>query len=57
MALSQGDSEFVWELHIPIRTGDPTGSPMTYRHSGKPYIVFAAGGALDDAEVIALSLQ
>ena len=56
-ALDKTDGEKVWEMQIPIRTGDPTGSPMTYMHEGKQYIVFAAGGgSADPSELIALGL-
>lgn len=56
LALDKQDGRELWDMRIPIKTGDPTGSPMTYMHEGKQYIVFAAGGTPDDAELIALTL-
>jgi len=54
--LDKTTGERVSEMTVPIRTGDPSGSPMTYMHKGKQYIVFAAGGTPDPAELIALSV-
>ncbi len=33
-----------------------TGSPMTYMHNGKQYIVIAVGGGIGGAELIAYAL-
>ena len=56
-AMDKTNGEKVWVKEIPIGTGDPTGSPMTYLHEGKQYIVFAAGGGGDDpAELVAMGL-
>jgi quinoprotein glucose dehydrogenase len=39
-ALDKQTGEIVWETRIP---GVQTGTPMTYAHDGKQYIVFSAG--------------
>jgi quinoprotein glucose dehydrogenase len=39
-ALDKATGEIVWETRIP---GVQTGTPMTYLHQGKQYIVFSAG--------------
>ncbi len=43
----------LWEIALPANV---TGAPMTYLAGGKQYIVFAVGGLLQPAELIALSL-
>jgi quinoprotein glucose dehydrogenase len=43
----------VWEMELEAGV---TGSPMTYLHQGRQYIVFAIGGAQHPAELVALSL-
>jgi glucose dehydrogenase len=51
-AIDKATGAVIWKTELPL---GPTGSPMTYLHQGKQYIVMAAGGGLD-AEVIAFAL-
>ncbi len=46
--------EIVWEIELEAGT---TGSPMTYMHEGKQYIVVPIGGFDVPAQWVALSLQ
>jgi quinoprotein glucose dehydrogenase len=43
----------VWERDV---VPTPHGSPMTYRHQGKQYLVVAAGGMEQPGELLAFAL-
>ena len=43
----------LWELEV---APTPHGSPMTYRHQGKQYLVVAAGGLEQPGELLAYAL-
>ncbi len=45
--------EQVWEHDIDLT---PHGTPMTYLHDGRQYVVFAAGGLGQNSELIAFAL-
>jgi quinoprotein glucose dehydrogenase len=51
-AYDKATGAVVWKKELPL---GPTGSPMTYVHQGRQYIVMAAGGGLE-AELIAFAL-
>ena len=52
-ALDKGTGSTVWEMTL---AAGATGSPMTYLHNGRQYIVLAIGGQNHPAEFIALAL-
>ena len=52
-ALDKATGDTVWETELEAGA---TGTPMTYLHKGKQYIVVAIGGQQHPAEFIALSL-
>ena len=52
-ALDKTTGKTVWETELPAGA---TGTPMTYLHAGKQYIVFAIGGQRYAAELIAFAL-
>ena len=52
-ALDPRDGRQIAEIPLP---GNATGSPITYLHQGKQYIVLAIGGGRLPAELVALSL-
>jgi glucose dehydrogenase len=51
-AIDKATGAVIWKTALPL---GPTGSPMTYLHQGKQYIVMAAGGGLE-AEILAFGL-
>jgi hypothetical protein len=52
-AFNKATGELVWEMKL---SDNPTGAPMTYKLGDRQYIVFAVGGLLKPAELIALAL-
>jgi len=52
-ALDKASGRTVWETELPAGA---TGTPMTYMHAGKQYIVFAIGSQRYPAEFIAFAL-
>jgi quinoprotein glucose dehydrogenase len=52
-AFDKVTGEMLWEMKLP---DNPTGAPMTYKIGDRQYIVFAVGGLLNPAELIALAL-
>ncbi|MEE2776336.1 MAG: pyrroloquinoline quinone-dependent dehydrogenase [Acidobacteriota bacterium] len=52
-AFSKQDGELLWETEI---SPTPHGNPMTYEWQGKQYVVLAAGGNGQPAELIAYAL-
>ena len=53
-ALDPRTGATITEVALP---GNATGSPMTYSHGGKQFIVIPIGGASQPAELVALSVQ
>ena len=52
-AFDKTDGELVWEKKISTT---PHGTPMTYMHLGKQYVVMAVGGSRQPAELLAFAL-
>ncbi len=52
-AFDKGTGELVWEH---LMDEPPHGTPMTYLHQGRQYLVVATGGAGDPAYLIAYAL-
>lgn len=52
-AFDKSNGRVVWEHRMTLA---PMGTPMTYVYKGKQYVVLAAGGAGEDAELIAFAL-
>jgi quinoprotein glucose dehydrogenase len=52
-AFDKESGELMAEITIPDNV---TGAPMTYLHEEKQYIVFAVGGLINRAELIALAV-
>jgi len=52
-AFDKETGEVIWETQLPAGTN---GSPITYMHEGKQYIVMPIGGRGEQAEWIALAL-
>lgn len=52
-AFDKGSGDVVWEMALPAGTN---GSPMTYIHDGKQYIVLPIGSASHPGEWLALAL-
>lgn len=52
-AFDKNTGELLAEIALPDNV---VGAPMTYQHAGKQYIVFAVGGLVNPAELIALTL-
>ena len=52
-ALDKTTGETVWRVEIETGAG---GSPMTYLHEGRQYLVVAAGGSGAPSELIAFAL-
>jgi glucose dehydrogenase len=52
-ALDKATGTTVWEMELEAGA---TGSPMTYLHNGKQYLVMAIGGQQHPAEFVALAL-
>jgi quinoprotein glucose dehydrogenase len=52
-AFDKATGELLWEMKLP---DNPTGAPMTYKIGDRQYIVFAVGGLINPAELIALAL-
>ncbi len=52
-ALDKTTGETVWSVEVDSAVG---GSPMTYMHDGRQYLVVAAGGSGSPAELIAWAL-
>jgi quinoprotein glucose dehydrogenase len=52
-AFDKATGELLWEMKMP---DNPTGAPMTYKIGKRQYIVFAVGGLVNPAELIALAL-
>ncbi|MGD9719755.1 MAG: pyrroloquinoline quinone-dependent dehydrogenase [Pirellulales bacterium] len=52
-AFDKTDGKLVWEKRID---STPHGTPMTYSHQGKQYIVLAVGGLRQKSELVAFAL-
>jgi quinoprotein glucose dehydrogenase len=52
-AYDKRTGEKVWEHHM---TPTPHGTPMTYLHQGRQYLVVAVGGMTQKAELVAFAL-
>jgi quinoprotein glucose dehydrogenase len=52
-AFDKATGEELWQIKLK---DNPTGAPMTYKMGDRQYIVFATGGLLKPAELIALAL-
>ncbi len=52
-AFDKATGEVVWEQRMTLA---PMGTPMTYVHNAKQYLVLAAGGAGEPAELVAFAL-
>jgi quinoprotein glucose dehydrogenase len=52
-AFSKKDGAELWEHRLGKV---PRGTPMTYMHEGKQYVVVAVGGAVQESELVALTL-
>ena len=52
-AYDKATGKVLWETELGAGT---TGTPMTYMHNGKQYIVVAIGGQQHPAEFVALAL-
>ncbi len=52
-AFDKATGEMVWEMKL---TDNATGAPMTYKVGNRQFIVFAVGGLVNPAELIALAL-
>jgi quinoprotein glucose dehydrogenase len=53
MALDKATGETVWSIDLGV---GQNGTPMTYMHGGKQYVVVAIGGTDYPAELVALAL-
>ncbi len=53
MALDKATGAKVWEIDLGV---GQNGTPMTYQHAGKQYVVVAIGGTDYPAELVALAL-
>jgi quinoprotein glucose dehydrogenase len=52
-AFDKATGELLWEMKLP---DNATGAPMTYKVGNRQFIVFAVGGLVNPAELIALAL-
>ena len=55
-ALDKATGEKLWEIDLGLGAG-ANGTPMTYLHDGRQYVVVAVGGPDHPAELVALALQ
>jgi quinoprotein glucose dehydrogenase len=53
MALDKATGETLWSIDLGV---GQNGTPMTYMHDGKQYVVVAVGGTDHPAELVALAL-
>jgi quinoprotein glucose dehydrogenase len=53
MALDKATGEMLWSIDLGV---GQNGTPMTYQHDGKQYVVVAVGGTDYPAELVALAL-
>ena len=53
MALDKATGETLWSIDLGV---GQNGTPMTYLHEGKQYVVVAVGGTDYPAELVALAL-
>ena len=53
MALDKATGETLWAIDLGV---GQNGTPMTYLHDGKQYVVVAVGGTEYPAELVALAL-
>jgi quinoprotein glucose dehydrogenase len=52
-AFDKSNGKVLWEERMSLA---PHGTPMTYVHSGRQYLVVAAGGVGEDAQLVAFAL-
>jgi glucose dehydrogenase len=53
LALDKATGETLWSIDLGV---GQNGTPMTYMHGGKQYVVVAIGGTDYPAELVALAL-
>ena len=53
-AFDKTDGKKIWERQLDKI---PQGTPMTYLHEGRQYVVVAIGGSRQPAELVALRLK
>ena len=53
MALDKATGDTLWSIDLGV---GQNGTPMTYLHGGKQYVVVAIGGTDYPAELVALAL-